>query len=189
MSVFDLEAKAAVAHDTPPAGSHQGVLVAVVDLGTHPEDYKGKVRDVHKIYLRLLFEKWRGKPYADGEKFNPAKALGHKCLVSVGHDVKGDRTYARLDGVSAVPKGMTVPDPKYKAFVYEIGPDAPIPAEKWLPFSFGEPLADIVKASKEWAKFSGQPVPAKPPRQASSPGPMDSVPVGEEEPGLSSIPF
>ena len=35
----------------PPAGSHPAVLVAMIDLGTQDEDFEGKPRKVHQVYL------------------------------------------------------------------------------------------------------------------------------------------
>src|SRR5262249_53352279 len=37
--------------DAPPAGSIPGVLVALIDLGTHTEEYDGASKETHKVYL------------------------------------------------------------------------------------------------------------------------------------------
>src|SRR5262245_26390627 len=36
--------------DPAPEGVHRARLVALVDLGTHSEEYQGKPRDLHKVF-------------------------------------------------------------------------------------------------------------------------------------------
>ncbi len=56
MSIFNQTATAGGAGGTPPSeANHSGVLVAILDLGTHTEKYlDGKIADVRKIFF--LFE-------------------------------------------------------------------------------------------------------------------------------------
>jgi hypothetical protein len=51
MSVFTQRAKAQLGTDTPPAGNQPAVLVGLIDLGTHDEEYQGNVKKQHKLYL------------------------------------------------------------------------------------------------------------------------------------------
>ncbi len=53
MSIFNQTATAGSSSGTPPSeANHSGVLVAILDLGTHKETYlDGKVADVRKIFF------------------------------------------------------------------------------------------------------------------------------------------
>ncbi len=51
MSVFSQKASAPMATDTPPAGNQPAALVALIDLGTHTEEYQGVAKKSHKVYL------------------------------------------------------------------------------------------------------------------------------------------
>jgi hypothetical protein len=59
--------------------------------------------------LRQHLESWRGKGFTDEEfgTFDLGKLLGHSCLLNIVHEAKGDRTYANIASVGALPKGMT----------------------------------------------------------------------------------
>jgi hypothetical protein len=71
--------------------------------------------------------------------------LGKSCLLSVSHNAKG---YPKVDGMSAAPRGMTVPPAKTKPFLWSLGdlpsdgsePDLP----DWLPRLYGKKLADVI---------------------------------------------
>lgn len=193
MSVFNQKASAPMSTDTPPSGSHPAVLVALIDFGTHLEEYQGKAKKTHKVYLlwemvespvsgqpsrnhvvgnrytlsfapsaklREMIETWRGRKLADGESFDLKTILGRKCFVTVGHQAKGDRTYANLQNVGPVPvlkgKPLDVPEPKYTPFAWEIG-QGDIPAYPWLPFCYGQSIAEIIKDSNEYRKLTGKP--------------------------------
>jgi hypothetical protein len=98
-----------------PQGNHVGNIVAIFDVGTHQEEYKGVVKDVSKFvlafelqkkkqdgqhfilsksYTRSMHEKanWyklvsgvMAKNFAQGEKFDPRKLLGCPCMILVTH--------------------------------------------------------------------------------------------------------
>lgn len=63
-----------------------------------------------KATLRKVLEAWRGKSFTPEELagFDMKKILGKPCMITVVHVTKGDRTYANIAGVGAMPKGMTV---------------------------------------------------------------------------------
>lgn len=121
-----------------------------------------------KSAFRQWFEKWRCKKYAAGDTPNPAAALGQGCLLTVvtKSNRDGSRTYAMAEGISALPRGSVLPrKPTYPPLAWRIGEtaeerqkDKP-PEDAWLPFSFGKPLADLIRSSPEW---NGQPVPKNP---------------------------
>lgn len=112
------------------------------------------VRDYNAVFsqraaLRKMVEGWRGKSFIDDEDFDLQKLLGQKCMVTVKHGTssKGN-TFAKLDGIAPVPKGMAVPEPKIKPFAWAIG-DGEFPDPQWLPFLYGEAVRDKISRSKE----------------------------------------
>lgn len=103
-----------------------------------------------KSGLRQMLEKWRGKAFAEGEAYSLKAILGKPCLLSVVHKTSAQGTaYARIEGVSAVPKGMSVPQPQHKPFLWAIGDGVP-PTFDWIPYLFGESVETVVKRSKEY---------------------------------------
>jgi len=64
-----------------------------------------------KSSLRKYLQDWRGKAFTDDEAkaFDVTKLLGKECLVSIIHEVKKDKTYAKISSVSTLPKGMICP--------------------------------------------------------------------------------
>lgn len=77
-------------------------------------------RVISKTYTLSLHENsamradlvgWRGKNFSPEEEmaFDVSKLLGVPCMVTIVHNVKGDKTYANVQSVSGVPKGMDRP--------------------------------------------------------------------------------
>lgn len=64
-----------------------------------------------KSKLRAFLEAWRGVPFTDAEfgKFDVANLIGKPCLLGVVHNVKADTTYANINSVMRITKGMEVP--------------------------------------------------------------------------------
>ncbi len=165
--------------DQPPPGNHPAVLVGLIDLGTQDKrDFKdpNKSRAQHSIYLvwelfideakyligrefnmslnskatlRKFVESWRGKVFAEGEDFDVRKILGAKCLLAIIHKPSGDRMFASVDGVSAVPKGLKVPTPSITPVAWEISGQT-LPGLDWLPYLYGKSVDDHVKDSHEY---------------------------------------
>ncbi len=157
--------------DAIPAGSYEAVLVAIVDLGTHKENYQGNVSERRKIYfcweltrygnrlianvytlsfhkkakLRALIEGWRNKEFEDGESFDMAKLLGKSCMVNVVH-VNG---YAEVAGVSVSSKSDK---PKNTPIVYEIEGDNFVDLY-WLPLIYGKKIEDVITSSIEISRL------------------------------------
>lgn len=164
------------AHEIVPAGSHAAVCVALVNLGKQDSEYQGVKSVKHQIMLfwelsseiisgttnrhvigetytlslnekaklAAMLKSWRGKAVTAGEKFDVRKLVGVPCLLSVTHT---DGGYAKLAGVSALPKGMKAESPKRELVVCGIGEDASIP--EWLPWQYGESVATIVTRAHE----------------------------------------
>lgn len=190
MSIFTQTAKSGgngEGFEIPPAGSHPAVLVALVDLGTHDEEFTDektgakKTKAMRKVYLcweltgaklsgstmnhvvgrqytlslgksaalRKMVEGYYGKPIPDGTPFDFTKLLGRPFLVSVVHkpNATGEKTYANFAGAGPVPQGLAVPKGQRKPFSREVTATDPLP--DWLPYVYGEKLADIIARSHE----------------------------------------
>lgn len=111
-----------------------------------------------KAGLRKLVEAWRNKKFGEGEEFDLSKLLGAACMLNVMNDEKGDKVYARIDGASALPKGMSKPVATIKPISFNLDDDdlSDFPDDAWLPWSYGRKLSTIVQLSPEWqAKAKG----------------------------------
>ena len=106
-----------------------------------------------KSAMRQLIEKWRGKGFGESEEFDIDRLLGQPCLLSVVQKPSKsnpDRSYAKVDGVGQLPKGMAKPKAINKPVSWVIEPGAKLPEMEWLPFLYGEPLKDVIARSQEW---------------------------------------
>jgi hypothetical protein len=79
MSIFDEQEKKSAStsdgtpFEKPPAGTHSAVLIAMIDLGTHEKEFKGKMRKNRKIFLvwELVDEFRKDKtPHVIGREYN-----------------------------------------------------------------------------------------------------------------------
>lgn len=61
-----------------------------------------------KANLRQDLEGWRGQAFTDEELagFDLKNVLGKSCMITVVHNVNGDRTWANITSISALPKGV-----------------------------------------------------------------------------------
>jgi hypothetical protein len=59
-------------------------------------------KDVHSIEGRTLTE-------AEAKSFNIFNLLGRECMVNIIHKQNGDKTYANIQTITPVPKGMVCP--------------------------------------------------------------------------------
>lgn len=127
-----------------------------------------------KAKLRDMVRTWRGKDLKDDEKFDITIMLGKPCLVTVAEvEGKNDKTYANLAGVTSVPKGMQVGEPQNEPVCWYIGCGKDLP--DWIPYCYGQKVADIVGMSKEMIEARGGAAKAL----ASS---VSEIPDGEEVP-------
>lgn len=67
-----------------------------------------------KANLRHDLHGWRGKAFTEADftgpdRFDIKNILGKACLLTIVHDVKDGSTYANIQSVSALPKGMSAP--------------------------------------------------------------------------------
>jgi hypothetical protein len=74
-----------------------------------------------KATLRHDLQSWRGKAFTDEEasSFDITNLLGKPCMLNVIHETSKNngKIYAKIAGVTAVPKGMPVPDQVNESFM------------------------------------------------------------------------
>lgn len=83
-----------------------------------------------KATLRHDLEGWRGRAFTEDELagFDLFNVLGKPCLVNVVHQQKRDGTgsYAKVIGVTRIPKGLPSPEPVNAQLWFSLDePDAP----------------------------------------------------------------
>lgn len=63
--------------------------------------------------MRKFLEAWRGRPFTDEEAkgFKVAVLLHKPALVQVSHNVTPERTWANIQSIMKLPKGMAAPEP------------------------------------------------------------------------------
>ena len=68
--------------------------------------------------LRPFLEAWRGRKFTEEELrgFNVAKLLHADALIQVSHNITPEKTYANIDSIMRLPKGME-PAPMLEGYV------------------------------------------------------------------------
>jgi hypothetical protein len=127
-----------------------------------------------KAILRRDLESWRGRPFTPEEEagFDLKNVVGKPCMVNVVHNPVGDRTYANIKSVAAIPKGMTIPDQINDSVIFEIDQTNP---DLEMYYSLPEFLQKTISESRTWQTLDG-----------SSQALDTSAPSGEPE---DDIPF
>lgn len=84
-----------------------------------------------KANLRKFLESWRGVPFTEEQLagFNLVKLIGAPALIQVKHRVKGEKTYADIDSIMQLPKGMTRLAIEHYVRVKDRTPAAPASAD------------------------------------------------------------
>lgn len=87
-----------------------------------------------KSILRPMLEAWRGKPFADEEarEFEVKKVLGAYCMLNVVHKDEGDRTYANVAAVMALPKDMPKPTAVNAPVYFNLDTDEVSKLPEWI---------------------------------------------------------
>ena len=124
--------------------------------------------------LRIHLEAWRGKPFTQEELegFNIANLIGKPCMLNVIHNDKGK---AKIAGVAAMPKGMTVPEQTNESIMFDLSN-----YDQAIFDSISDGIKTIIQKSPEWQALNQ---PAQGFRETENPG------TGFEDDGLDSIPF
>jgi hypothetical protein len=183
-----------------PAGNHPAVLVGIIDLGTQLEEFQGESKWRHQVYLvwelveepvdgvdrnhviaavttlsmneKAKLRKWiearRGKPLGDDQEFELSEELGQPCLLNVV--MKGD--WPKVEGVSAILRGMQVKAPKSKLFTWSLETyqrGTPIEIPDWVPYFYGRPVTEQIRACKELTGGANAAPPSRPSAQQQQP--------------------
>lgn len=158
-----------------PPGNHPAVCVAIIDMGTQRSEYQGTETEQHRAFfvwelvtkkmsgtkgvnhligidltislnekakLRKWIEARIGRQIPEGGEYDIDKELGQPCLLNVVEK----NGYPKIEGVSQVPDGLTVPAPQRPLFICtldEFASGAKVVPE-WVPWLYGEPLPDHI---------------------------------------------
>lgn len=99
-----------------------------------------------KATLRKDLENWRGRAFTDDELrgFDLTNVIGKTCMLSI---VTNDKGNARVGGVMAAPKGISLPDPVNQSvyFSLERGQFSAATFD-----TFGEKLRQMISVSPEF---------------------------------------
>ena len=96
-----------------------------------------------KAYLRRDLEAWRGRKFTDEERagFELDSVLGATCMLNIVHN----DDYANVQGIVAMPKGMTCPEQVNKSQRFNIeDPDME------LFETFSDKMKEKIKKAPEW---------------------------------------
>lgn len=95
--------------------------------------------------------------------YNIALELGQPCLLNVVEESKGNKSYAKIKGMSAVPDGFTIPAPQLKPFIWKLTKDKHDKLKElpdWLPYLYGQSIPDVIADSREIAGDKTKAAPA-----------------------------
>lgn len=109
-----------------------------------------------KASLRAMLSSARGKQFTDDELkagFDMSKIIGVNCQLNIVHAKVGDKTYANVNGVVPLGKGMTPQALEGKPFMFEIPESGDIEFPEEMP----EWMRDRIKESDEWKARHGVP--------------------------------
>jgi hypothetical protein len=167
-----------------PVGNHPAVLVAIIDMGRQEQEFQGKVTTPHRAYfvwelvtekvsgtkgtnhviaidltvslnekakLRQWIEARIGRKMSEEAEYDISIELGQSCLLDVIANKKG---YPVVNGMKAIPKGLTVTSPQRKPIAITLDEYKANPAviPDWVPYCYGKPLSDIIDACEEFKK-------------------------------------
>lgn len=111
-----------------------------------------------KSGLRGMLESWRGKKYAEGEQYDLEAILGKPCILNLVHgESNAGRTFAKVNGVAGLPKGMTADKPSRPVISRECTSTDPLP--DWIPYIIGEDPREVIDRAEE-NRPKSQPRPA-----------------------------
>ena len=127
-----------------------------------------------KAKLKEFLVSWRGRAFTDDELmgFSLQNILDKFCMINITHTQKGDKTYANVTGVSAVPSAIKkagLPDGINTCVMFDI--DSP---DMEVFETFSDYLKEQIMASPEWQM-----------RQGTTPEPKIKAPISDDD----DIPF
>lgn len=112
-----------------------------------------------KATLRLHLESWRGKPFTDNDigpsgTFELQDIIGQACFLNVVHTERDGRTWANIEAVTPLPKGVKseplVNERKFIALNKE-------EFDQEAFDSLSERMQEMIKSSPEYQALKGSP--------------------------------
>jgi len=99
-----------------------------------------------KSNLRKVLEGWRGRKFSEEELhgFHLKNVLDKPCLINIIHNESGDRVFANVSAVMAMPKGQHAPPRAHELIVFDVDAFDKATFEK-----FSENLQKTIKACDE----------------------------------------
>lgn len=127
-----------------------------------------------KANLRKHLDAWRGRAFTEEELkgFEVSKVVGAPCQLTIVHqqNTQGN-TYAKIESITGLAKGMTCPEQAHKSIKFEIE-EGRTDTFKGL----AEWIRKKIEACEEWKPADQQPT-ANQPEQPDQPAePEDDVP-------------
>lgn len=103
-----------------------------------------------KALFRKHLEGWRGKKFTDADfdgdtAFDTRRLLGVPCSLIVSNSARNGSTYANVEGIGPLPKGMPRPEPANEMVYFSL--------EAFDPIVFGklsQGLRDVIMKSPEY---------------------------------------
>lgn len=88
-----------------------------------------------KSVLRAHLEAWRGKTFTEEELdgFDLVNILGKPCQLSVVHTEKNGKTYANINAIMSLPKGMNPPPLMSETTYFDLGSEECLSMMEALP--------------------------------------------------------
>ena len=101
-----------------------------------------------KSALRGFLQAWRGRPFTDEELagFDLRRLLNAPCLLNIVHTERNGKSYANIQSVTPLPKGMSAPELAAPPVTFDI--DAPDAVEVLETLS--DSLVATIEAAPEW---------------------------------------
>jgi len=128
-----------------------------------------------KSTLRQMIGQWRGKAITDEEAklFDIAKLLGQPCMLNIIHTEKGERTYANVEAIAALPKSLKAPKLVNAKCYLSLDPQD----FAWNVFDgLSDRMKEIIKASPEYKQIEDLTMGTRQLETAATAGDDDSVP-------------
>lgn len=129
-----------------------------------------------KSNLRKHLDSWRGRPFNENELagFEVSKVVGAPCQLTIVHtkNTQGN-TYAKIEAITGLAKGMTCPEQKHKSIKYEISDG-------------NEQTSEVFKSLPEWIRKKIQACEEWNPQIADEPPSDEANPEQEPE---DNVPF
>lgn len=100
-----------------------------------------------KASLRKDLEAWRGRAFTEQELdgFDLKNIVGKACYINIAHEVKGDKTYANIKSIMALPKGVNCPPLVNTPIIFDLDN-----FDAMVYNGLSDGIKKLIEASQEW---------------------------------------